>query len=331
MTKLVKVLSIDGGGIRGIIPAMVLSEIEVRTGKRIAELFDLIAGSSTGGILALGLTKPNAQGKPEYTARDIVNLYKDKGKVIFPSNVFRRIKSFVNEKYSAVTIEKVLDSYFGETKLSKALAEVIVTSYDLYQRNTFFFKRSKARQDPNRDFKMKDVARATTAAPTYFEPLELKAGDRTFVLVDGGLFANNPSMSAYVEAKNLNKDATDFLVVSIGTGQLANRLEYKQTKDWGMIEWAQPILNVVFDGVSDCVDYQMNELLSKEDGSTSYYRFQIDLHALRKDRGDRIDDASDENLEYLEHLAQKIITTEDQELNAVCQLLTAKSFNSCEF
>lgn len=324
MAKVVKVLSIDGGGIRGIIPAMVLAEIEKSTGKRIAELFDVIAGTSTGGILALALIKPDAQGKPEYTANNLIKLYKDEGKKIFKTEIFNRVKMLADEKYPNRNIEDVLQKYFGGTPLSKALTNVVITSYDLKVRDTYLFKSSKAKEAPSkRDFKMKDVARATSAAPTYFEPHLVKLPDnsRTLVLVDGGVFANNPAMCAYVEAKTLYKDATDFLVVSIGTGQLTNELKYEEVKDWGLVEWAQPILNVVLDGVSDVVDYHMNELLQGEDGTSSYYRFQIDLD---KDRGDRMDDASDENINYLQNKVNRDILGKveyQNKLKKLCELL----------
>lgn len=84
MSKTIKILSIDGGGIRGIIPALILAEIEQRTGKPICQMFDLIAGTSTGGILALGLTRPDDTGQPAYRAEDLVRLYKTEGPVIFP-------------------------------------------------------------------------------------------------------------------------------------------------------------------------------------------------------------------------------------------------------
>ncbi|MBE9224883.1 patatin-like phospholipase family protein [Phormidium sp. LEGE 05292] len=325
MSNTIKILSIDGGGIRGIIPAIILAEIEERTEKRVADLFDLIAGTSTGGILALGLTKPNEERKPQYTARDLVDLYKEEGRTIFPSNIFNEIKALIDEKYPSKPLEEVLHKYFGETRLNQALTEVLITSYDLKQRDTFFFKRSNAITKPNRNFKMAEVARATSAAPTYFEPLQLQASDRTYLLVDGGVFANNPAMSAYVEAKTLHQDATKFLVVSIGTGQLTNQLEYKQVKDWGQLQWAQPILNVVFDGVSDAVDYQMNMLLSAENNNTHYYRFQINLQELQQDMGDRMDDASERNINYLEDLARRILNNEEKRLDALCQLLVTNS------
>lgn len=323
MSNLIKVLSIDGGGVRGLIPAIVLAEIESRTGKRTAELFDLIAGTSTGGILSLGLTKPDEKGKPYYAARDLITLYKEESKIIFPLTIFSKLKALFNTKYPSKPLEHILQKYFGETRLSEALTEVLVASYELKQRDPFFFRRYNALEKPSRNFKMVEVARAACAAPTYFEPLHLKKSDRTYLFIDGGVFANNPAMFAYTEAKTRYKDATKFLVVSIGTGQLTNQLEYKQVKKWGQLGWVQPIFNVFFDGISDAVDYQMNSLLSVENQTTYYYRFQIDLQELRQDISDHMDDASDENIAYLEDLAQRIISKEDQRLETLCQLLVA--------
>ena len=93
MARTIRVLSIDGGGIRGIIPALMLGEIERRTNKPIAELFDLIAGTSTGGILALGLTVPGPDGKPKYCADELVQLYKEEGPRIFHRPTWHRIRS----------------------------------------------------------------------------------------------------------------------------------------------------------------------------------------------------------------------------------------------
>lgn len=324
MAKLIKVLSIDGGGIRGIIPAMILAEIEKRTEKQISELFHLIAGTSTGGILTLGLTKPGANHKPEYTAKTLVDLYQQEGKRIFPEASFRQLKNYFDEKYPAVGLEKVLKEYFGDTWLSQALTEVLITSYEIEVRSPYFFKSRKAKADPSRDFLMKNVARATSAAPTYFEPVQLRTRDglNDLALIDGGVFANNPAMSAYVEAKKMYPDASDILVVSVGTGQLTTKLSYEKVKTWGLLEWAQPILNVTFDGVSDAVDYQLNELLSAEDGPKRYYRFQTQLSALG-DYGDRMDDASTNNIEYLKDLVQNTLESNETEvnLNAVSKLL----------
>lgn len=320
-----KVLSIDGGGIRGIIPAMVLAEIEDRTGRRIAEMFDLVAGTSTGGILALGLTKPGPDGGPEYSAGELIELYETEGKRIFSIPVWHRIHSaggVLEEKYPATGIEEVAESYFGSVRLADALTEVLVTAYEIEKRGPWFFKRRKA-LDPNEGFNpfMRDVARATSAAPTYFEPLRLRVGstgNRAFI--DGGVHSNNPAMCAYVEARKINPDEKDdALVVSLGTGELTRNMPYEEVRGWGLALWAQPILNVVFDGVADTVDYQLRELLSSDGDDRRYYRFQTVLDVGKDD----MDDASATNIQALREKAREIIDENDAALASLCAQLTA--------
>lgn len=320
-----KVLSIDGGGIRGIIPAMVLAEIERRTGKRIVEMFDLVAGTSTGGILALGLTKPGQDGKPEYSAKKLIDLYETEGGKIFYIPVWHRIHSvggLAEEKYPATGIEEVAKKYFGDLRLAEALTEVLVATYEIEGRIPWFFKRRYAR-DPQKqgyDFLMREVARATSAAPTYFEPLQLMVdpdGNRAFI--DGGVYANNPAMCAYVEARKIHPEEDDFLVVSMGTGELTRSLPYEEVKNWGLALWAQPILNVVFDGVSDTVDYQLRELLVSEGENRRYYRFQTVLDIGKDD----MDDASRTNIAALKTKALEIISKNDAVLDDLCDQLVA--------
>src|SRR6266851_4041723 len=118
-----KILSIDGGGIRGILPALMLAAIESRTKRPIADLFDMVAGTSTGGIIALGLTKPAADGRPEHTARDIVDLYEKEGGTIFPGSLRQtlHLESLAGAKYSAAGIEATLQKYFGDARLKDTL------------------------------------------------------------------------------------------------------------------------------------------------------------------------------------------------------------------
>src|SRR5215218_2463617 len=319
-----KVLSIDGGGIRGIIPAMVLAEIERRTGKRTAEVFDLVAGTSTGGILALGLTKPGQDGGPEYSAKKLIELYETEGGKIFFIPVWHRIHSaagLAEEKYPATGIEDVAQRYFGDVRLAQAHKEVLVAAYEIEKRGPWFFKRRHA-LDPARGFNpfMREVARATSAAPTYFEPLQLKVGslgNRAFI--DGGVHSNNPAMCAYVEAIKIHPEEKDFLVVSLGTGEPTRNMPYEEVKGWGLALWAQPILNVVFDGVSDTVDYQLQELLSTEEGEARYYRLQTVLDIGKDD----MDDASRTNIAALKVKAREIIAKNDDALKALCAQLVA--------
>ena len=321
MSEFVKVLAIDGGGIRGVIPAMILAEIEQQTKTPAAELFDLVAGTSTGGILALGLVKPDDHGGPEFSATDLCELYAREGKRIFDRSLWHRLLALDNladEKYEATGLEAVLKEYFGDVQLSEAVTETLVTSYELETREPWFFARHKALDDPSNDFEMRFVARATSAAPTFFEPEELDVTTPHGALVDGGLYANNPAMCAYVEAKKLHPDAEEFLVVSLGTGQLTRPIHYAEAKDWGLALWAKPILNVVFDGVSDTVDHQMKILCRDSDeGDPRYYRFQTELDI----GSDDMDDVTATNFAALRQKAQQIIEQKTAELDRLCATL----------
>ena len=322
MSNPIKVMSIDGGGIRGIIPAMVLAEIEKRTGKRISELFHLIAGTSTGGILALGLAKAGADGKPEYTAEKGIELYEKRGERIFWRPFWRRIplvSGLLEEKYPSHGIEEVLGQYFGEARLKDALTDVLVTSYDIERSKPYFFKSTKAKEEAVRDCPMRWAARATSAAPTYFEPakLQIEGSSDYRALIDGGVFANNPAMCALVEARSTHPDADSFLLVSLGTGELTRRLPYDEAKGWGLAGWAQPVLSVVFDGVSDAVDYQLGKLLPATDGNRRYYRLQVKLD----ESNDAMDDASAGNIRVLKLLAEEMISANDSALTALCNQL----------
>lgn len=321
MSKKVRILSIDGGGIRGIIPAMILAEIEKQTNKPISSLFDLIAGTSTGGILAIGLTVPDDRGNPKYKAEHLVELYEKQGETIFSRSVWHRIRavgSLVEEKYPSKGIESVLENYLGNARLKDVLTEVLVTGYEIERRIPWFFK-SRYAKDKNKkgyDFPLTKVARSTSAAPTYFEPALLKTDNNRdyYAIVDGGVFANNPAMCAYAEAKSTHPQADDFLVVSLGTGEFTRPLIFDEVKGWGLAQWAQPILSVVFDGVSDTVDYQLKQLLEP---NKQYYRFQTRLNV----GNDDMDDASQTNIRILKLLAEALIRDYQEKIKSLCKQL----------
>jgi uncharacterized protein len=321
---MIKILSIDGGGIRGIIPALLLAEIEKRTGRSIARLFDLIAGTSTGGILAIGLSVPKNPSGPLYTASQLVAMYERDAARIFSRSLFHKLAACGNlrrPKYSATGIEGVLLDYFGDSRLSDAVTDVLITSYEIERSFPFFFRSAIARQRSAYDFPAREVARSTSAAPTYFEPMKLPSGTFTdhYTLIDGGVYANNPAACAFVEARSTQPDATEFLVVSLGTGELACGLPYEQTKNWGVIQWATSVLDVVFDGVSRTVDYQLRQLLPGASAQCKrYYRFQTTLD----NHNHRFDDASPENITALKSLAFDLVKQESANLDQVCRKLT---------
>jgi uncharacterized protein len=351
-----KILSIDGGGIRGIIPAKILAEIEERTQKPICELFDLIAGTSTGGILALGLTKPhpkkpkdpNKPKEPHYRAEHLVNLYREEGKNIFHEPFIERLMEsddLIRPKYSSKGKDRVLTNYFGDTELNDALTELFITSYDIELRVPVFFTNQPCKKVTDslvfrkicNGLTMKQAAMATSAAPTYFEPYQIPTAHRTergfYSLIDGGVFANNPASLALMEAIIDSKKAAeknteekelrleDILVVSLGTGSLTRRYPYEQAKHWGLLGWVQPLLNITLDGSSEAVSVQLEQLLPRADEKPpQYYRFQQFLNSAN----DNIDDASEKNIKNLEALAKLIIEERTDDLDELCKQLLAK-------
>jgi uncharacterized protein len=312
----VRVLSIDGGGIRGVIPAVVLGEIERRTGRSVPELFDLVAGTSTGGIIALGLTAPGDGGAPRWRAADLLELYRREGGKIFSRSLWQRIRTVdgvLGEKYPAAGLEAALARYFGDVRLRDAMTPVLVTSYELERRRPFFFRSQRAAADPSYDYPMRSAARATSAAPTYFPPplIVNEADGERYALVDGGVFANNPSMCAYAEILARDRSA-EVLMVSLGTGQLNRPIHYEDAKDWGLLGWARSIFDVVLDGVSDTTDYELEQLLGDR-----HTRLQIELVGASDD----LDDASPENVANLEAKAAELIAASEAEIDRVCAAL----------
>lgn len=310
-----KILSIDGGGIRGLIPALILAELETKTKKPVAECFDLIAGTSTGGILALGLTKNNGAGKPKYSAKNLADIYESRGDEIFSRSVFKRLISgggLTDEKYSHTGLEKILDDYFEEDLLGTALTKVFITSYDIQNRTPLFLKSWRKEY---RTVKMKHAARATSAAPTYYEPALVPVEGASRALVDGGIFVNSPSVSAYAEAKRLFPDETDFLMLSLGTGEMVRPIAYKDAKDWGKVGWLVPLLDCMFDGMSDACDYQMQMILGD-----NYFRMQTTLSVASED----MDNATDKNINDLRTEAKNFIKAYSADIDKISVLLKKK-------
>jgi patatin-like phospholipase/acyl hydrolase len=300
-----RVLALDGGGIRGIIPALVLTEIERRSGRRIFELFDLIAGTSTGGILACALCAPDP-----LPAEQLVPIYEEEGPTIFDRSVWQRIRSaegLLDEKYDAGALDRALERFLSDKRLADTKPELLIPAYNMGEPGPYFFKSRKAREE-GEDFALSVVARATSAAPTYFEPLPVA----DHALVDGGVFAANPAMCALAEVLR-SGPLDDVRLLSLGTGQRTRQRTFADVKDWGLVEWARPIIDVVFDGVSDAVHYQLLHALGEE----RYWRLQTELTLASDD----LDDASADNLRDLRIQAERLIKAESAKIDAAIAAL----------
>jgi patatin-like phospholipase/acyl hydrolase len=313
----VKVLSIDGGGIRGLIPALVLAEVERRTGRRIAEMVDLVAGTSTGGILACGLTRPGPDGAPLYSAEELADIYVEEGPKIFHAGLLKRIFSvggLVDERYEDDALNDALERYLADVRLSGTVTDVFVTAYDIKDRFAFFFRSARARNDPTYDFPLVQVGRATGAAPSYFEPAEVTdvAGARTYPLIDGGVYAVNPAMCAYADVVAAGREEELELLLSLGTGEHTRSYSFDEVRWWGQLEWARPVLDMVFDGVADTIEFEASTLMGDR-----YIRLQTVLDMASDD----LDDASEENLAALRAEAEQLIAASGEKIDRACAIL----------
>ncbi len=309
-----KILSIDGGGVRGIIPAVVLADLERRTGKPVSELFDLITGTSVGGMLALGLTVPGLKGEPKYSAKVLGELLKRDMPTIFKRTLLMKLPfgQYLYRRYSERGMENVLENYFGEARLSDALTNVLITSYEIENRSPEFFRKPHSRKGevtdplkpkndgtpPHKDIYMKEAARATSAAPTYFVPKKIDSLPG-YAFIDGGVFANNPAMCAFAEAKALFADEDEFLIVSLGTGATHAPISADAAVKWGHIGWARTMFDIMMDGSSDTIDYQLRQVVPPINGRKRYFRFQAQLDGYGTEKLDNIDPFNLDKLEAL--------------------------------
>ncbi|HHV10273.1 MAG TPA: patatin-like phospholipase family protein [Clostridiales bacterium] len=201
-----KILSIDGGGIKGIFAASLLAEVESKCNVRICDYFDMIAGTSTGGIIASAL----AIGIP---ARQILDLYMNKARIIFPEKrgIWRRI---MGSKYNTEPLQLELTGIFGDLKIKDCLTRLVMPTYNLENQSVHVFKTPHAEDLLfDKELKIVDCLLATTAAPTYLRPHQMHGG----VFIDGGIGANNPSLIAVIEGiTRCEWKREDIKVLSIG-------------------------------------------------------------------------------------------------------------------
>jgi patatin-like phospholipase/acyl hydrolase len=316
--KCYKILSIDGGGVRGIIPAMWLDEIERRTLKPVSHLFNTISGTSCGGIIAACLAAPNHKKtvksidsdgdanyedlistyEPKFSANEIVQLFKTKSRKIFSSdkNSFFSFfnldkKTLFRPKYTDTGRKTLFNEYFGSLQIKDSLTNLIIPAYNESMGNqTHLFNRKD-----NQTFV--DVLMATTAAPTFFPSYEIK---EIGVFVDGGVNLNNPSMSAYTDSiKNFNINPKNTFVLSLGTGScIPDPLNPDLYR--GRLFWANNIHKIALNAQEGNTDIQMFNTLGDR-----YQRWQV---WMEKPIGlDAFDDISLNNLyemgrQYIEEL-----------------------------
>ncbi|MBP0021374.1 MAG: patatin-like phospholipase family protein [Cyanobacteria bacterium SBLK] len=333
-----RILSLDGGGMRGMLSAKLLAlierEIDVLTGQTLQEYFHFVTGTSTGSILAAGI----AIGK---TGEQLVRLYRERGRDIFPYwggkgyFALRRLPLLVQNglsapKFSHQGLKKVLQDELGTQTLAEIHTQnsspyLLIPTYDTDDRKPIFFKTWKTHKW-YANIPIWEACVCSASAPTFFPAYPLKYSGRTYSAIDGGVGVNNPAACAIAEAIVLGYKLEEIRVLSIGTGEATRGFPYQETQHWGAAQWAARILDVLLDAPLDIDEYIARQIiLRNEEDSDRYLRLQpklsddylnlvldgelkgklmLELKGQKPKVVEDIDDASSFNLEILSTLAE---------------------------
>jgi hypothetical protein len=277
-SKTFKILSIDGGGIKGLYSATVLARFEEKTGKKITDCFDMICGTSTGGLIALGL----ANGM---SAQSLSDLYFEKGSEIFPTSnyIFIRIVQskwqffkqllFCN-KHSIKPLKLILENIFGNKTMNDANNLLCIPSFNLTTGEPRVFKKSHSTIGffADKNIKMVDVALATSSAPTYFPVHE----HNEFLYADGGVWANNPSMCGLLEALDYyvgeGKEYDTYQLLSISSISQPSGWSSTSKKSKSFRTWGNKLFQTSLDGQSFFTHFFLSKIVKKIDPKGTYFR-----------------------------------------------------------
>lgn len=293
----IRILSLDGGGVRGIVEAVVLKNIEEQLGKPIYQIFDFIAGTSTGGLIALGLVSPGFHGEAPFSAQEILEAYLEFSPKIFNASCVHRLKTLgglIGPKHDSCGIVGLAEYFLSNRKLSEALIPTLITGYDVENERGVEFFSHEARMNNEEDCLMREVAQATSAAPTYFPLASVKYASKILThIADGALYKPNPAMLAYVAAKKMYPN-TPIEIYSIGSGTGISDTNCSVLKFGGLLQWVSPIMHHI--QRCDCAtDNEILRQLINTDDEQRFFRLDITLNA----RSRALDDASRKNMRQL--------------------------------
>jgi len=235
--KTFRILSIDGGGIKGVFPAAFLATIEDAINDNIVNYFDLIVGTSTGGIIALGLGLG-------FSAKQILEFYETEGPIIFKGNrIIRFLRHFGISKYNPGCLQDALQKLFKERKLGESSKRLVIPAFNIEAGEVHVYKTCHhPRFEIDYKEKVVDVALATAAAPTYFPTHRSSAGTP---LVDGGVWANNPLGFAVVEAiAVLHQPSESLRVLSLGCTDTPLNVKWGRILPLGISYWMPKVSDI---------------------------------------------------------------------------------------
>lgn len=294
-----KILSFWGGGIRGVFSTRLLLNVEkyldeALDGFSFMESFDLYAGNSTGSIIALALAKG-------YSVGEIFKFYEQEGPRIFDRSTWRILSSIFgirDDKYDSENLEIALNKYFGMDTIHALKKKIFIPTFSATENRMKFFT-----ERDEEIYLLKDIARASSAAPTYFDPARIRpvGAENWEYYLDGGLGCNNPALCAFTEAQKIwKRGPEDIFLLSIGTGFMNPDYRPEDTMNFSLLDWAKKGIEITLDSVASRDGYILrNSVYADHPGN--YIEFNTTLPP----ECAKMDDASPENMKRLIDLADQ--------------------------
>lgn len=311
------ILSVDGGGVRAIIPTGILNEISRRTGLAVHEIFEGFAGTSTGALILNALLLPGDKNGAKYTPDDLYKHFDKELPAIFSETLIDELENgfdLLKPKYRPEPLESVVYRLAGEALFKDQIRDICVPSFDLLTARPVLFTRNETRTQAEKEaLKVYDVVLASSAAPTYFPPHKMELNNTNLTMVDGGIYANNPASWAI---SNCNEGEEPFLL-SIGTGLPPYSFKMDCPYEEGMIGWAPKLENLLFSSMIAGTDELMKRELKQ-----NYVRIDIPIGMDH----DQLDDASMENIQYLKNTVEEWIKSHDDILSELCKRLSRPTY-----
>jgi patatin-like phospholipase/acyl hydrolase len=293
-----RILTIDGGGLKGVVPLTILKKVEqLIAPKKIWEYFDFVAGTSTGGLITCAITlEDNEKANAKYSLDDIMDVYIKRGKEIFPpkndlQKILHDATDIWSPTFSDSGIAKVFSDVLGQATMNDCLKPIMISTYDLTNNLPLFFKSIESKKDISLNARLYDICRATSAGPTYLPtycfnyPKNPDTEKPNRNCIDGGVYVNNPGMAALAEfsknhaaylpetAEDTDIDYEKVFVLSVGTGSYSESILASESQAKGELYWAKTISDIMMRGVNRTTDYEMTEMME----TGNYLRLNIDI------------------------------------------------------
>ncbi|KZL28125.1 patatin-like phospholipase family protein [Pseudovibrio sp. Ad37] len=291
------ILSIDGGGARGLIPIRLLRGLETKLYERgksapLCRYFDLICGTSSGGLIAAGLTAPNPDrdksGQPAMTLRELQEFFEIEARELYmnnrrhwlPRRIYHTFGQF-NKGIQERPVEQAIKQHIGWSALSCSMTAILLTAYDLKNRRVVSMSNNTTGRD---DYYFWQAVRATTSSPSWFEPARvenLTTGDEE-IMIDAAGFLSDPVLAAYAEARRHGWAPKDIIILSLGTGNpVEEKHSFNQAVNWGTSGWLSPeegtpLLSSYMHGQTASTG-QYADVLFKDMPGIEYIRLNADL------------------------------------------------------